>query len=129
MLSGFFRLALGDRHSMILKQDGSVWSTAITVDGLAAQHEGSNIFAQVIPRDAIAVAAGNSYSMVLKGGGEIWVSRENAQGRVDDLQGGIAITESMFNFVQTIAGAEAIAAGSLALTVTEFLILIFDLCF
>ena len=95
---------------MILKQDGSVWSTAITLDGLGAPKDGSKYFIQVIPHGAVAVAAGISYSMVLKENGKVWASRQNSRAQMHAGTKTI-IKEDMFYFVQTIPGATAIAAG------------------
>ena len=45
MVTGFIQLALGDQHSMVIRQDGSVWSTAITLRGDPLR--GATHFAQV----------------------------------------------------------------------------------
>ena len=82
ILAGLVQLALGDQHSMILKRDGSVWSTVITLDVLAPALDGSKDFEQVLAGGATAAAAGIRYSMVLKQDGTVWTSRKNTRARV-----------------------------------------------
>ena len=106
MLADVVRLALGDQHSMILKQDGSVWSTPIHLRGLAY---GDNRFAQVILSGATAVAAGTGFSMVLKQDGSFWAMGRNYHGQLGD---GTRMRQDKFFFVQAIPGAKAIAAGA-----------------
>ena len=67
MLAGsIVALALGDRHSMILKQDGSVWSTAMNSrDVMIPSHNVSTHFVQTVSSSATAVDAGTSFSIVL----------------------------------------------------------------
>ena len=65
LLPGFDTLALGDQHSMILKQNGSVWSTTIFVGGLFSSGGFKNRFAQVMPSDVTAAAAGSAFSIVV----------------------------------------------------------------
>ena len=103
-------LALGDHHSVILKQDGSVWSTAIALHGdLAASRGVSKHFALVIPSGARAVAAGTSFSVVLKQDGTVWSMGRNARGQLGD---GTKASRHAFLFVKMIVGAKAVAAGS-----------------
>ena len=73
MLLAFIALALGDRHSILLKQDGSVQTTGYNAFGQLG--DGSKIdrssFIQVISSGVKAVAAGTSHSMVLKQDGRL----------------------------------------------------------
>ena len=72
LLVGILGLVLGDQHSMILRQDGSVWSTAITVHGDAIPAYGVNAaFLKVMSSGAIAAAAGIGFSIVLKQDGSV----------------------------------------------------------
>ena len=68
MLAGYAALSLGDQHSVVLQDDGSVWSTAITLRGDVASLRGVTIepFRQVIPSHASVAAAGIAFSMVLQ---------------------------------------------------------------
>ena len=60
-------VAAGSRHTMVVKQDGSVWCTGRNIYGQLG--DGSNIdrhaFVQVIPIYAKAVSAGTTHSLVL----------------------------------------------------------------
>ena len=86
MFAGFARLALCDQHSIILKQDGSVWSTGFNEDGQLG--DGSIIdkvkFTHVFSGDAKAVAAGNDHSLVLKRDGSVWTTGQNVHGQLGD---------------------------------------------
>ena len=86
MLSGVVGLALGDQHSMILKEDGSVWGTGKNSDGQIG--DGSRTsranFVKVIPSDGQAVAAGKDHSMVLKQDGSVWATGVNDLGQLGD---------------------------------------------
>ena len=104
MRSGFVTLALGNQHSIILKQDGSVWSTANDGDDIPSEDH----FAKVMSHGAIAVAAGNGFSLVLKKDDSFWVSGRNLKGQLGD---GTRIKKEKFSFVQVIDGAKAVAAG------------------
>ena len=100
-------LALGDQHSMILKHDGSVWSTAPS--GYSSSRRARKIFfVRVIPSGAMAVAAGTSYSFVLKQDGHLWGKGVNSSGQLGD---GTRNSRDRFFFVRAIEGAKAVAAG------------------
>ena len=103
-LADSVRLALGDRHSMILKQDGSVWSTGVDADG-----QGES-FVKVISSDAVAAAAGNYYSIVVKKDGSVWTTGKNSRGHLSFFDGS-ATTRSYFYFARSIPGASVVAAG------------------
>ena len=94
-------MALGDEHSLVLKQDGSVWSTAITLNNIPYDNI-SNHFMKMITSGAIAVAAGNHFSIVLKDGGSVWSM---------GLGGGKPLFKDTFCFVRVIIGAKAVVAG------------------
>ena len=108
LLADFIKLALGNQHSMILKQDGSVWSTGIILRGLLPSRVVGKHFLQVIPRDAKAMAAGAAHSMVLKQDGSIWATGRNYLGQLGD---GTNIRKHEFSLVHLIPGAKAVAAG------------------
>ena len=103
-LTDHVRLALGNRHSMVLKQDGSVWSTGVDVDG---QRES---FVKVISGDAVAAAAGNYYSIVVKQDGGVWTTGKNSKGHLSFFDGS-ATTRSYFYFARSIRSAKVVAAG------------------
>ena len=110
MLADSASLALGDQHSVILKHDGSVWSTALTVGPVPSRSEGKQ-FVRVIASGAIGAAAGSAFSMVVKKDGTIWAVGRNYQGQLGD---GTRFRkqDNEFFFVHTITGAKTVAAGS-----------------
>ena len=61
MLTDFVRLALGEHHSMILKQDGSVWSTPVNLRGLDAPEGVAKYFERVVESGVTDVAAGMDF--------------------------------------------------------------------
>ena len=109
VMAGFFGLALGDQHSVILRPDGSVWSTAITSGGLRlARDEVSKHFGQVIPSGATAADASIGFSLVLKQDSSVWVMGRNYHGQLGD---GTKVRKGSFVPVDVIPGAKAVAAG------------------
>ena len=125
MLTGVISLALSEEHSMILKQDGSVWSTVITLNSshIRARAFGKT-FRQIIPNGAIAVAASTGYSMALTHDGSVWVISQNvgAQNVEHEFRDIMRFGKDTFYFqvVQVIPGAKAVAAGGYhSMVVTE----------
>ena len=109
MLTGFVvGFALGDQHSLILKQDGSVWSTALTLHSRFPSDKVGTHFVQVSPSDATAVAAGTSFSMVLEGDDNVLATGLDYQ---DQLGDGPKQKDDTFYFVRVIVGAIAVAVG------------------
>ena len=104
-------VAAGASHSLLLTQDGSVWSTGRNVFGQLGDdglHTGTQSFVQVIPNDATAVAAGARHSLVVMRDGSVWTTGFNLYGQLGD---GSTIHRS--RFVQVVSGgADAVAAGS-----------------
>ena len=102
-------LALGDRHSMILKQDSSVWSTVVSLTGDHFSLPGAEKrFVQVIPSGATAVTAGTDYSIVLTQVGGISVIGQNNHGQLGD---GTKNRKYKFTSVRIVPFAKAVAAG------------------
>ena len=108
LLVGLYKLALGDRHSIIVDAYGSVWSTAIALRGLEQSHSFTNHFVKVIPEGVMAAAAGIAFSIVVKQGGGVWAMGRNYKGQLGD---GTRVRKGTFFFVQMIPGAKAVAAG------------------
>ena len=76
----------GDAHSMVLKQDGSVWATGRNRLGQLGDgsHVGKNRFIEVISGGAKAVAAGSKHSLVVKDDGSVWATGCNMHGQLGD---------------------------------------------
>ena len=101
--------ALGDQHTVIMKQDGSVWSTAITLHGGRIPSRGIvKSFIKMIPSGVMAMAAGLSFTMVLKQDGSLWGMGRNFKGQLGD---GTKLRKLTFSFVKDILGPKAVAAG------------------
>ena len=105
IVKGAKAVAAGSRHSMVLKQDGSVWATGLNYHGQLG--DGTKVekcnFAQVFVSGAKAIAAGGHHSMVLTQDGVVWVTGSNKRGQL-----GISSTSSekgLLRFVQISNGA------------------------
>ena len=107
-LTGFARLILGDHHSMILRKDGSVWSTAIAFRDDASSRHMRQRFAKVIPSSATAAAAGAGYGLALKQDGSLWAMGRNNRGQLGD---GTRLKKTTFAFVKMVPEAKAVAGG------------------
>ena len=107
MLAGVLDLALG-YHSMILKEDSSVWSTPVVLKGTSSTRGAGNYFLRVIPSGAIAVATGNYFSIVLKADGIVVSMGQNYQGQLGD---GTRSRLDYFTVVDIVPGGKSVAAG------------------
>ena len=103
----------GAYHSMVLRQDGSVWGTGsngfgqLGMDLRLVYDENHLRFYRVIARDVKAVAAGAFHSLVLMQNGSVWATGRNMFGQLGD---GSRETQTAFTEVVT-DGAHAVAAG------------------
>jgi len=104
-------VAAGDQHTMVVKQDGSLWATGWNKYGQLGDgsiESNKNSFVKVISSGVKAVAAGSYHTMVVKQDGSLWATGDNVYGRLGD--GSTALKKS---FVKVIAsGVKAVAAGS-----------------
>ena len=66
MVAGHVTLALGDVHSLILKRDGSVWSTGATLPALSPLNGVDKVFVKVNVTCTTTMVACDRYNMVLK---------------------------------------------------------------
>ena len=112
---GVKAVAAGSKHSMVLKQDGSVWSAGRNTygqlgDGSKAtstsMHRVTEDFMQAFGRDAKAIAAGLFHSMVLQRDGTVWATGRNDYGQLGDRS---MICKKLF--VRVTTGAQAVAVG------------------
>ena len=108
--SGAVDVAACGYHSMMLKQDGSVWATGWNEYGQLG--DGSTIdsvnYVKVVPSDAKAIAAGSRHSMMLKQDGSVWTTGYNEYGQLGDT----SLTDSAVFLRVMSDGAEAVAAGA-----------------
>ena len=86
---GAIAVAAGGGHSLMLKEDGSVWSVGVNIYGQLG--DGSNAdrqnFVQVIPSYAKAMSAGTEHSLVVMRDGSVWGAGFNFYGQLGDGSG------------------------------------------
>jgi len=92
--SGISAIAAGEYHSLLIKNDGTVWCWGLNSQGQIG--DGTTIFSRPYPRqvkgpngvdylmNAVAIAAGNSHSVALKSDGTVWAWGNNANGQLGD---------------------------------------------
>ena len=112
LATGAAAVSAGVDHSMVLGQDGSVWTAGANYFGQLG--DGSTIskhsFVQVLSTDGKAVAAGGYHSVVLKKDGTVWTMGDNKHGQLGD--GSVTLKHSVHPIsVSTGSSAKAIAAG------------------
>ena len=108
--SGAAYVAAGGYHSMVLKDDGSVWATGCNDYGQLGDRSTTDrtMYVPVVLRGTKAIAAGGRHSMVLKQDGSVWATGWNEYGQLGD-----GSTTDRSNYVQVISsGVKTIAAGS-----------------
>ena len=111
MGTGDVELALGESHSLLLKQDSSVWSCGLNSDGQLGNDSSihhSEHFVQAISSGVKCVAAGLSHSIALKQDDTVWATGKNSYGQLGD---GTTTDKDHFSFVQLFRGAKAVVAG------------------
>ena len=116
MFAGVIDLAAGQSHSMLLKKDGSVWSSGLNHDlqlGIDSSVYQVKNFIQAIPSGAKAISAGSYHSIVLKKDTTVWTTGRNSEGQLGD---GSETSRNNFSPVKNIlpmdvGGAKAVAAG------------------
>ena len=79
-------MAAGANHSLVVKEDGSVWATGRNNNGRLG--DGSltdrNTFKRVIDGGAVAVAGGGYHSIVLMADGKVMTTGRNEEGQLGD---------------------------------------------
>ena len=109
MLARVVGLAPGTFHTMLVRQDGSAWSTG-TPPEIGFEPDTSSRFALVIKSGVIAAAAGTGYSMVLKQDGSVWTTGKESKGQLSLFDGSVN-SRHTFCTVKMIPAAKGIAAG------------------
>jgi alpha-tubulin suppressor-like RCC1 family protein len=100
-LTGVIAIAAGDRHSLALKADGTVWTWGTCSNGRLGNGTttGKSLYpTQVLKGDSespdnylqgvIAIAAGGDHSLALKSDGTVWAWGWNVFGALGDGNGG-----------------------------------------
>ena len=102
-------VAAGADHTMVLKQDGSLWGTGSNKYGQLGDESTTekNIFVKVIASGVKAVATVFARTMALKQDGSLWGTGWNDIGQLGD-----GSTTDKKTFVKVItSGVTAVAAG------------------
>ena len=100
-------IAAGGYHTMVLKQDGTVWATGANDYGqLGDGSTNSSITMHLVSKDAKAVAAGSYHSVLLRQDGSVCATGSNDYGQLGD-----GSTVSRSSFVCIIRHGKAVAAG------------------
>lgn len=113
-------LAMGNEFSIVLKGEGTVWTTGRNNEGQLGDGTDEDRLGFVQARDESgfitgvkSVAAGNEHSIVLKGDGTVWLAGKNDKGQLGD-----GTQEDRLTFVQAkdssgnlITDAQAVSAG------------------
>jgi alpha-tubulin suppressor-like RCC1 family protein len=103
-------IAAGAAHSLILKNDGSLWAMGYDAYGQLGDgttNDNSYYPEQIVASNVIAVAAGAFHSLFLKHDGSLWGMGYNLQGELGDG------TTNVISIPEQIVGSNitAIAAG------------------
>ena len=80
-------VAAGWGHTMVLKQDGSLWATGRNNYGQlgpSGWSKNKERFIMVIPSGVKAVTAGSYHTMVVKQDGSLWGTGRNDDGQLGD---------------------------------------------
>ena len=79
-------VAAGAGHSIMLNQDGSVWSSGRNLFGQLGDgsHVGTQSFVRVVRAHAKFVAAGDRHSLVIMKDGSVWSTGYNRFGQLGD---------------------------------------------
>ena len=105
-------VAAGYHHSIVLKQDGSVWAAGDDSSGQLGdgsfKAEPTRGFVKVISGGAVAAAACWYHSLVLKNDGSVWATGSNEFGQL-----GVGTKSNQMSYVKVVSsGATAVAAGA-----------------
>lgn len=117
-------VAVGEKYSMVLKKDGTVWVWGLNIDGIRGTGIGINDYsnalllpAQVkanfgVPSDIIAIAAGDYHSLALKSDGKVFAWGNNSQGQVQTSCYFSTCGSLIHSPRQVFSDVKAITAGS-----------------
>ncbi|WP_051318216.1 Ig-like domain-containing protein [Cohnella thermotolerans] len=114
-LSGIVAISGGDKHTLALDADGTVWSWGLNVRGQLGDGSLTDRSIPVRVKDAtgegilsdvVAISAGASFSLALKGDGTVWAWGDNNFGQLGD---GTTTDRSLPVQVQAVGGTEPLA--------------------
>lgn len=108
-LDGFVQVDGGDRYSLALKKDGTVWAAGINSVGQQGQASTSNYFRQIPSFTSVAkISAGFAHALALKTDGTVWGWGSNAQKQINSSGNTTFTTPAQLSGITT---AVDVAAG------------------
>ncbi len=103
------RVAVGESHTMVAKNDGSLWGTGEIGLGSVGIGDGTTDTHQTfvhIMNDVTDVSASAYHSLIVKGDGTLWATGSNEVGQLGD-----GTTETRTSPVRVMSGVRSAAAG------------------
>jgi alpha-tubulin suppressor-like RCC1 family protein len=84
--SGVTAIAAGYRHSLFLKNDGSLWAMGNNAYGQLGNgtYNNTNQPVQIVASNVTAIAAGDQHSLFLMSNGSLWAMGNNQAGQLGD---------------------------------------------
>ncbi len=84
--SGVTAIAAGYRHSLFLKNDGSLWAMGNNAYGQLGNgtYNNTNQPVQIVASNVTAIAAGDQHSLFLMSNGSLWAMGNNHAGQLGD---------------------------------------------
>ena len=76
----FHSIAGGERHTLVIKDDGSLWGWGRDINGLIVNSRNP----KKIMDDVISVSSGNSHAAAIKKDGSLWMWGRNVYGELGD---------------------------------------------
>jgi len=110
-LTGIIAIAAGEKHSLFLKNDGTVWATGYNAYGQLGDNTTVNKNTPIqIPglTSVVAIGAGDMHSIFVKSGGSVLACGRNLYGQVGD---GTAVNNKLIPTATSISGVIAVDGG------------------
>jgi alpha-tubulin suppressor-like RCC1 family protein len=108
--SGVAAISAGYRHSLFLKNDGSLWAMGNNAYGQlgTGTYNNTNQPVQIVASNVTAIAAGDQHSLFLMSNGSLWAMGNNQAGQLGDPTVGTTNSPDLI----VASNVTAMAAGS-----------------
>ena len=108
--TGFRALAAGERHSLFVRTDGSLWSVGRNTEGQLGDGTTTQRTTPVlVAQDVALVCAGYNHTLFVKTNGTLWSMGLNDYGQIGNGSSGFG--SNPLSPVQVATGVAAVAAG------------------